>query len=147
MMEGKVVHVGKGIWGPVFEEPYVIVGTFLWADVGCSLECCDLYLDTALEVVGGKRQAGEIQGNHMIVQVMPTCVLIEDMFFNGNEGFYPQVISMDAYVSVLRYWRSIVAGWDGRQPPANTPRFVYAEPTPVPSLSPDEASRLFREAR
>ncbi len=91
---------------------------------------------------------------------MPTWVLLRDMFKTDHEGLEPAVISMDAYVSILRYWKSIVAAWDGKRPPASprpegeglgvrgsptdSPEFTYGDPRPMPELTPDEADRAFK---
>ncbi|MCI0639854.1 MAG: hypothetical protein L0Y72_19480 [Gemmataceae bacterium] len=143
-MKGKIVHIGQGLWGPHFEAPYAIVGSFLWGDVGRSTKVCDSYLDAGFDVAAGNKRTFEIQGNHIILRIMPTWVLLRDMFKTKEEGLEPAVISMDAYVSILRYWKSILASWDGLNLPTDSPEFTYDDPMPSPPMSPDEADRAFR---
>ncbi len=145
-MKGRIAHFGEGIWGPDFEQPYAVVGMFLWQDVGCSIECCDYYLDAGLDVAAGNTTTIEVRGNCTVAQIMPTWVLIRYMFDN-DEGLEPAVISMDAYLSAVRYWKSIVASWDRRSPPTDPPEFSYEDPEPVPPLSPDEVARQINSLR
>jgi hypothetical protein len=141
-MKGMIKEIGDGIWGPVFEEPYSVVGTFLWGDVQRVPKVCDYYLYSASDVVSGKAPPTEIRGNGNIVRISPDWVLIGDMFSENTE---PVVISIDAFLSVLRYWKSIVSAWIRRNretPPVNAPEFEYDDVPP--QLSAEAALREFR---
>ncbi len=137
-MKGKIAFYGPRNWGPVFEQPYEVVGTFLFWDVGFSVESCDFYMNQALEVAEGKSPPGEGCGNGHIVRLMPTWVLIANIHL---EESIPAIINMDAYLSALRYWKSLLAAWDRVNLPSNPPEFIYDNPEPNPRLSPEEAQR------
>jgi hypothetical protein len=143
-MKGMIKELGDGIWEPVFEEPYSIVGIFLGGDVQRCLKSCDYYLYTALDVTAGKTPPTEVRGNGNIVRIMPDWVFIGDMF---SENTNPVVISMDAFLNVLRYWKSIVSAWIRRNreaPPVNPPEFECDDLPPQKSV--EAVLREFRLA-
>jgi len=152
-MKGKIVHSGvvQGIhfWDVVFDDPYAMVGQFLSADVRHSVEMCDEYLRAAMDVVSGKGQGKEIRGDFSLIRIMPQSVLIGSEY--SDPSVPPVIITMEAFLSVLNYWRSIHLSWgqqnlprDQQIPPVDPPEFFYDEPS-VPGLSPDAAKVEFEK--
>jgi len=141
-MNGIIRNFAPGIWGPQFEEPYTVVGTFLWGDVQRCIKSCDHYIHAALDVATGNHETREIGGNSSIVRMMPSWVLIGD---RHDDIPKPQIISVDAFVSALHYWKSIVESWDGNNSPVNPPKFTYDDPQPVPPKSEEEAALEFKQ--
>ena len=139
-MKGKIVVYNPPYWGPVFEDPYEVVGTFLYWDVQLDAGSCDLCIREALEVKTGNSPAGEGCGNGHVIRLTPTWVLIANIL---TEESRPVIISIDAYLSALRYWKSVIAAWDGVNLPSNPPEFSYDDPDP--RLSADEAQQEIQE--
>jgi len=142
MMNGIIKHFGKGIWGPSFEEPYRIVAAFLMDDVQRCVKSCDTYVFAALDVESGNQEPHEIGGNGNIVRLMPSWVLIGNIY---DEDIKPQIISMDAFVAALRYWKSIVKSWDGKSVPVDPPTFTYDDPRPDPPFTEETAALEFKQ--
>jgi len=123
-MRGKIVSYGRGLWGPEFDEPYSVVGAFLSSDVGYNTAMCDYHIDRMKSVAkGGKVE--EVCGNHTIVRITPKWVLISSQFDEVN----PAVLSMDACLHILEYWKSVVETCDVLTPPTATPDFFYEDPS------------------
>jgi hypothetical protein len=124
-MTGRIVLFGPSFWVPVFDPPFSLVGRFLTQDVQRCVASCEYYLAAALGVASGRDQPIEIQGNGNVVRFVPDGVTIWSIHDDQAE---PASLSMDAFVSVLAYWKSIVASWDRLSPPSDLPAFSYSDP-------------------
>ena len=125
-MTGRIVPFGPGFWAPVFDPPFSLVGTFLTQDVQRCVASCDHYLGEAVGVASGTRKIVEIQGNGHVVRIVPERVSIRNIH---DAELQPVSLSMDAFVGVLTYWKSIVVAWDRKSPPTLAPLFFCDDPT------------------
>jgi hypothetical protein len=138
----RVVDYAQYTWGPQADPPYEIVTCFLWQMVGRSKRNCDSCRFRALDVAKGNSPPSTIHSDGgLVAKLAPTWVLIQNSYNNVPE---PAVITIDAFVSVLRYWKSVLAAFDGT-PPLDTPEFSYATPRTEPPLLADNADQEFAD--
>ncbi len=143
-MNAKVVVYGPDgkFWTLLFEEPYNRIGLFLEDEIGSGGE---YYLDKALDVVAGNRVADEWIGNSNTVRTTKEWVLIHNFGLEDVSPVEPVIISMDAYLSILRYWIDIHPRCKAGK--TDLPPFSYDKEMHVDHLTPEAANREFDEIR
>lgn len=139
-MRAKVVHRGD-VWCLEFEEPYSILGMFLLADVGKSRQGGNYIRGKALSVLSEGHAPLMTGGNAYYVYMTKEWVLVESQY---DEDAQPVVLSMQAFLRLLNYWKSITSISQKQAPPEDYPEFCYDD-SAVSEISPEKVLGEFKQ--
>lgn len=123
----------------IFKEPYQLVGYFLEGDARVSTD--QILLD-ATHVANGVKEFSIHRGNSSTVMMTKEWVIISNQW---EDKLPPVVVSMEGFLSVLRYNLSVVSARRAKKSPEDVPHFSFEEPEEIRNMSPDEAIRKFRQ--
>ena len=129
----------KDIWVPVADEPYGTLGSFINCEIGFSATECQRLVEMAMNTM----QTGEPYtegGNIHMIHVTSQWVCIANLAYDEDEESQSIVISIEAFISALLFWKTRCSRWTRSNPPPEDSRvFVFEDPRPFPDLSPVEA--------